>query len=148
MSALITNTVGRALDITGDLGLSSGPGGLSAGPYTVQKATTVAPGNTQNVTFTLPRELPNGSWTAAINLKSGLLERQASSLITFPDADPGETRTHAQDGTTQWIPWAAAGTALLALITTALLLQSNKRRRNAVTEDSEQHGSPGRQADP
>lgn len=60
LSAVVTNTGGRALDITGNLGRSAGPGGPSAGPFAVGSATAVASGKTQNVTFTLPRELPNG----------------------------------------------------------------------------------------
>lgn len=138
LSALVTNTGGRALDITGNLELRSGPGGLSAGPFTVQKATTVAPGNTQRITFTLPREVPNGPWTAEIRLKSGLLERETSSPVTFPDAGPGDTLTPAQDERNPWI-WAAAGTALLVLIAATLLLKGNKRVRDAVTEDDERH---------
>jgi hypothetical protein len=33
ISAIVTNTGGRALDLTGELRLTEGPGGLSAGPF-------------------------------------------------------------------------------------------------------------------
>lgn len=136
LSAVVTNTGGRALDITGNLGLSAGPGGLSAGPFAVESATTVAPGKTQNVTFTLPRELPNGPWTAGIKLKSGLLEREATASITFPEAGPGEAIAPVQNDTTQWLPWAA-GAALLALIIAGLLLRRKNRLRTPATNTTE-----------
>ncbi len=151
VSALVTNTGGRALDITGDLSLSSGPGGLSAGPFTVKTATTIAPGNNQNVTFTLPRELPDGPWTAGIKLRSGLLEREASAPVTFPEAGPGESVTPVQNRNDQWLVWAAAaGVALLVLITAALVLTRRnkaslpfvtKTRESTSAEDQQRSGT-------
>lgn len=145
LSALVTNTGGRALDITGELSLTDGPGGLSAGPFSVQSATTIAPGKTQNVTFTLPRELPNGPWTAALKLKSGLLERKASAPVTFPDAGPGpgETIVPIQEESNQWLPVAAIAAALLiALIAAALLIQRrNRLRRTASAQENAAAGT-------
>lgn len=60
LGVLVTNTGGRALDVMGDLTLGQAPGGISAGPFSVQKATTIAPGEAQNVVFSLPVELPTG----------------------------------------------------------------------------------------
>lgn len=137
LSAVVTNTGGRALDITGNLGLSAGPGGLSAGPFAVESATAVAPGKTQNVTFTLPQELPNGPWTAGIKLKSGLLEREASASITFPEAGPGEAIAPVQDDTTQWLPWVAGAALVLVLIIAGLLLRRKNSLRNPATDTTE-----------
>ena len=91
LSALVTNIGGRAVDISGDLTLANGPAGLSAGPFSVQQATTLAPGDSGEVVFTLSDELPNGPWDATLALKSGLVEREASATITFPDAGVGDT---------------------------------------------------------
>ncbi|MDQ0864483.1 hypothetical protein [Arthrobacter globiformis] len=133
LSALVTNTGGRALDITGTLRLAAGPGGLSAGPFGIQKAATIAPGKAQNVTFTLPAELPNGPWTASVSLKSGLLERKATATLTFPDAGPGEAVTPVQEEETPWSAlMALAAAALITLIATALLMQRRRRRRRAA----------------
>lgn len=135
LSALVTNTGGRALDISGELSLTGGPGGLSAGPFAVQQAVTIAPGKTQNVTLTLPRELPNGPWTAQIRLKSGLLERQASAPVTFPDAGPGQAVAPVHEDDTDWLPWLAVAAAVLivlAAVTTALLARRRLRLRNAA----------------
>ncbi|MFD5276346.1 hypothetical protein ACFWIX_02165 [Pseudarthrobacter sp. NPDC058362] len=85
LSALVTNTGGRALDLQGSLTLADGPGALSAGPFDTKKASTLATGERREVVFELPAEIPNGPWTAEVRLKSGLLERVASARITFPD---------------------------------------------------------------
>jgi hypothetical protein len=135
LSALVTNTGGRALDATGELSLTAGPGGLSAGPFSVRQSITIAPGQAQNVTFTLPRELPNGPWTAQVRLKSGLLERQASAPITFPDAGPGEAVAPVQADGNEWLPWiaiAAAALIVLAVLTIALLVRRRRRARLAA----------------
>jgi len=135
LSALVTNTGGRALDVSGELSLTGGPGGLSAGPFAVQQAVTIAPGKAQNVTFTLPRELPNGPWTAQVRLKSGLLERQASAPITFPDAGPGEAVAPVQADGNEWLPWiaiAAAVLIVLAVLAVALLVRRRRRLRLAA----------------
>lgn len=129
LSALVTNTGGRALDVTGDLRLTAGSGGLSAGPFGIQNAMTIAPGTSRNVIFTLPQELPNGPWTARITLKSGLLEREASASVTFPDAGPGEAVAPAADGAFPWLVPAIVVAALLAAaLLTSFLLRRRRRR--------------------
>jgi hypothetical protein len=135
LSALVTNTGGRALDVAGELSLTAGPGGLSAWPFAVQKADTDAPGKIQDFTHNHPRELPNGPWTAQIRLKSGLLERQASAPITFPDAGPGEPVAPVQAGGIDWLPFLAIALAILVVLGTAtvmLLARRRRRRREAA----------------
>ena len=46
VTAEVTNTGGRALDLSGDLELTDGPGGLSAGPFAAELGRTLAPGDT------------------------------------------------------------------------------------------------------
>lgn len=79
----VHNTGGRALDITGYVKLSNGPGGLTAGPYTVSPDLTLAPGQSEPVTVVLSKQLPDGPWRALIDLSSGLTERQAEATIQF-----------------------------------------------------------------
>ena len=128
IAASVTNTGGRALDITGDLSLSEGPGGLSAGPFPLQQTTTIAPGANQNVIFTLDAELPNGPWDAQLKLKSGLVEREAVATITFPDAGPGETVKPVKGSPVLWI---VLGTGMGVVLIAVVLLRW-LRRRNAV----------------
>ena len=135
LSARVTNTGGRALDIAGELSLTGGPGGLSAGPFSVPTATTVAPGNTQTVIFTPPDVLPNGPWTAQIKLKSGLLERDASATVTFPDAGPGEAVPPVQDDGVQWMPLVAAAAALIIVSAVVAWLVLRRRQRASATPE-------------
>lgn len=69
--ARVRDTGGRALDLSGGLILSQGPGGLSAGPFPAQLGTTIAPGQSEPVTFKFNRQLPDGPWKALVHLESG-----------------------------------------------------------------------------
>jgi hypothetical protein len=130
LSALITNTGGRALDITGELSLTAGPGGLSAGPFNVPKAATVAPGYAQTVVFTPPGILPNGPWTAQIKLKSGLLEREATATVAFPEVGPGEPIAPINDDGPQWVLLVAIAAGLFIALLVAFWRVLHRRRRS------------------
>jgi hypothetical protein len=82
--AQVTNTGHRAIDLTGNLRLTKGPGGLSAGPFPANVGTTLAPGQSSPVTIPLDKALPAGPWLATLDMRSGLLERKAQATITFP----------------------------------------------------------------
>ena len=84
--AAVHNVGGRALDMGGSLQLSSGPGGLSAGPFPVTLGVTLAIGTTENVIVTLDDVIPNGPWDALMTLRSGLTERTARATIAFPSS--------------------------------------------------------------
>lgn len=127
LTTLVTNTGGRAIDITGELTLADGPAGLSAGPFPAQQSTTVAPGGQQNVVFTLDAGLPNGPWEAQLKLKTGLVEREAVATVTFPDTGQGETITPRAEFLILWI---ALGTAVLVI---AIALLWWVRRRHKIT---------------
>jgi hypothetical protein len=82
--ATVHNTGGRALDMSGTLQLSAGPGGLRAGPFAANLGVTLRIGDTEPVTVILDKRLPNGPWAARVTLHSGLTERSKQSTITFP----------------------------------------------------------------
>jgi hypothetical protein len=82
--ATVHNTGGRALDISGTLQLSAGPGGLRAGPFPATLGVTLAIGDTEPITITLDSRLPAGPWDAQVTLHSGLVATSAHSTITFP----------------------------------------------------------------
>ncbi|MCZ7438440.1 hypothetical protein O7598_18675 [Micromonospora sp. WMMC241] len=84
--AAVQNTGERALDMVGKLWLSDGPGGLSAGPFPARLGTTVPIGGTAQVEVPLDRQLPNGPWRVRLRLESGLLHREVSGTLTFPDS--------------------------------------------------------------
>lgn len=136
LSARVTNTGGRAVDVVGDLTLNEGPSDLSAGPFSVDEASTIAPGEAQEVRFVLPPEIPLGPWTAEVRLRSGLVERTASSPITFPAPGPAVSVAPVREPNTLLVIGGGITSALiLALVTSSVLLR--RRRRSRVREPRE-----------
>jgi hypothetical protein len=135
LRALVTNTGGRALDITGELTLATGPGGLSAGPFGLPGSTTIATGDARVVVFGPLGELPDRSWTARLKLRSGLLERRAEATVTLSGASPEDAAAPASKGV-RWLPLAAVASAVPVGIAAAWLM-----RRRRVS-------SPGVEASP
>lgn len=82
--ASVRNTGKRALDLSGKLNLTNGPGAMSAGPYQVTPGTTLPPGESGNVVVPLDSHLPNGPWTATLHLESGTVKRQVEVKMTLP----------------------------------------------------------------
>ena len=80
----VRNSGQRTLDISGNLTLSKGPGGLRAGPFPVKLGTALAPRRSEWATVGLDRRLPRGPWRASMRLTSGLVKRVAVATITFP----------------------------------------------------------------
>ncbi|HTU73072.1 MAG TPA: hypothetical protein VMG38_06095 [Trebonia sp.] len=81
--AHVKNTGARAVDLTGQLRLTDGPGGRTAGPFSQQQLVTLAPGQAGTVIFALPARLPDGPWTAAVTLVSGLNMTTARTSVVF-----------------------------------------------------------------
>ena len=134
IAANVTNTGGRAVDVTGELWLEGGPGGLSAGPFTLQQPTTISPGNTGMVTLTLNAELPDGPWDARLILRSGLLERETSASVVFPAT--GESIDVVQERPIPWLMLVTITTGILLAALIAALLWS---RRNRVRRQGAGH---------
>ncbi|NKG22595.1 hypothetical protein [Paeniglutamicibacter terrestris] len=132
VSTMVTNSGGRALDMSGELTLTDGPGGISAGPFPVGQATTIAPGQTGEVLTVLDPEIPNGPWNARVKLHSGLVEREAQASITFPDAGQGAVVAPETSPNATLI---AIGVAVLVLVTALILWWV--RRRNSVQGSSQ-----------
>lgn len=131
ISATVHNSGGRALDMSGTLLLTGGPGGLSAGPFPVSLGTTLGRGDTAPVTIVLDREVPAGPWEAEITLRSGLLERSTNATITFPatGAAPAVATGAAEPARPAWLyPAIAALLALLTAVGLAVLLRRQRRR--------------------
>jgi hypothetical protein len=124
--ATVHNSGGRALDMSGNLQLSGGPGGTSAGPFSATLGTTLAIGGTEAVTIVLDKQLPRGPWDARVVLRSGLVSRAARATITFPvtgTALPSATRS-SRPG----LRYAATAALLVLLAGSASLLLRRRRR--------------------
>jgi hypothetical protein len=131
VTAQVHNTGGRAVDISGTLSLSDGPGSLSAGPFPAQLGSTLAPGQSTAVTVPLNQQVPDGPWTADLTLRSGLIEKSVQARIRFPP-DPGAAApvvpiTPKKTSVYFWVLIAAL--ALLAASATAALVIIVRRRR-------------------
>lgn len=125
--AEIRNTGGRAIDVSGALSLSDGPSGLAAGPFPTERVLTLAPGTSGEVLITLGSELPSGPWQAALHLKSGLVEHDATAELTFP-AKGRSVTVEPDHGIPAWMLLAGGGVVavLLALLIVVLLRRSNR----------------------
>lgn len=138
LTAAVTNTGRRALDIRGQVRLRQGPGGLRAGPYDVAAGATLAPGDAGSVDITLDESLPAGPWRAKFQLRSGEVEQRSSATVTFPDEGAGEPVAATDDDpapASGGVPWWAVGAGLGALLALVLLLLA-RRRRGARAQDT------------
>ncbi len=125
VNARLSNTGGRAVDLTGYLTLADGPGGVSAGPFAIPDGMmTLAPGQFGQVRAILPKRLPDGPWRVMIDMKSGLIERKASATIDFAVA-------HSR--LLWWLLLAAILIVLAGLL--AVFLWYRRRRRSAGPSD-------------
>lgn len=129
LSTEVHNTGGRALDMSGDLRLERGPGGLQAGPFPANLGTTIGPGEIVPVSIPLDSELPLGPWHASVTLRSGLVEHTVNATITFPKK-PGESHRYLIGGYSAWHYVAGAGIAVLLLIIVMGLVLLSRRRGN------------------
>ncbi len=84
VAAVVHNVGQAALDITGELRLSHGPGGLSAGPFPVTLGSLLAPDHSAVERTELDNQVPRGPWRADLTLSSDGTQRSSVTMITFP----------------------------------------------------------------
>ena len=123
----IRNTGGRALDLSGTLQLTDGPGGLLAGPFPLVLGTTLGIGETEPVSFKLDKQLPNGPWKAHLEVTSGLLTETAQATITFPESGTAEA-VATSDGSSVWLWVGIAALVLFLLVLVGWLLARRPRK--------------------
>jgi hypothetical protein len=122
--AHVNNTGGRALDLNGSARLADGPGGTSSGPFPAQRIITLAPGQSWNMTFAVPKSLPDGSWRATVNLASGLTTAKASAAIQLTANVAAQAATYA----TPWI-WLALGGLVVLVVAIGWYARQHRRRQ-------------------
>ncbi|MGI5524299.1 hypothetical protein ACQEUX_25635 [Micromonospora sp. CA-259024] len=124
----VTNTGGRAIDLTGAVTLTDGPAGSRAGPFPIGQGVTLPPGGSGQVVARLPVDLPNGPWKAEVNLESGLVKRSVTAQIQFPDAGQvGKRASVVSRISSGWLVGAAVA-GLLLIAGLAFLARRRSRR--------------------
>jgi hypothetical protein len=138
--AQVHNTGGRALDMTGQLRLSKGPGGLSAGPFNATLGTTLGVGQSEPVKVTLDKALPNGPWLARMELASGLVRRAATATITFPDSGAAApVKATLVESKKDAPPWALIGAGVGGAVTLGIIFFVLFKRRSRPQHERGSH---------
>jgi hypothetical protein len=122
--AHVNNTGGRAIDLNGSTRLADGPGGTSSGPFPAQRIVTLAPGQSWNMTFAVPKSLPDGPWRATISLASGLAKATATATIQLT----ANVAAQAAASTTPWI-WVAVGGLVVLVVAMGWYARQHGRRQ-------------------
>lgn len=131
VQASVHNTGGRALDLSGQLMLSKGPGGLSAGPFEITLGTTLGVDQTEPISISLDENLPDGPWLATITARSGLVAQTAEARLTFPsDHGTAAPVTAEEPAGLPWLPIGLAVAAGILLLAGLLLFVLRGRRRS------------------
>lgn len=137
VAATVHNNGGRALDLSGELRLTNGPGGLSAGPFNATLGTTLGLDQTEPVLVTLDKALPNGPWDAKVVLRSSNTEREVGATITFP-AQPATSsapvKTSAKGTAGAPVVGLGAGIGAVILIAVIMILVLGKKRKKDEEE--------------
>ncbi|MEV4763866.1 hypothetical protein AB0J89_14670 [Micromonospora chokoriensis] len=112
VTAKVTNTGQRALDMTGTLSLSKQA--IRAGPFKVTNGVTILPGQSGQVRIEVNQALPAGTWDVQAKLVSGIVERTATGTISLPVAEPMTVATSAGPS---WLIYTVGAIAVLVLVT-------------------------------
>ncbi|WP_422737236.1 hypothetical protein ACN263_28065 [Micromonospora sp. WMMD729] len=110
----VRNTGQRALDLAGELRLTDGPSGLSAGPLRAEARTLPLNGRT-TIRVRLDRQLPDGPWKARLDLASGWTKRSATGSVDFGPATAATTERKVDTGALV-LGSGVAGSVLILLL--------------------------------
>ena len=125
LTALVRNTGQRAVELSGSVSLTDGPGGTTAGPFRELQVVVLAPGQIAPVLFVPPRGLPAGQWLAKIKLVSGFTTETASAPVKLGNGSAaGAISSRAIE-----IAGVIVGLVLVGCLLAALRLRQNRRPR-------------------
>jgi hypothetical protein len=134
VQATVRNTGERALDVSGRLWLSDGPGGLSAGPFPTRSVVTLAVGAEAPVLVELDDHIPDGPWQVELALESGRVRHTVTGTLTFPLREGTWGLPALLDS---FLPKAlivagAIATAILVLLVSAMVYAHRRNRRRTL----------------
>jgi hypothetical protein len=122
----VNNTGGTAVDVRGTLQLTSGPGGVSAGPFVAQTVDTLAPGQSNPDTFVLGSKLPTGPWQASFTMVSGLITKTETVTLSFN----GTAATAARSSFPLVLLLAVVAGVIVLAVVLVLVVRSRRSRRS------------------
>ena len=128
VTASVRNTGGRALDLSGYVLLSRGPGGRTAGPFAARLGPTLGIAEAEPVRVPIDSAVPRGSWDAEVVLRSGVTVRTAKARVSFPlrrSPAPKGRHTDSSSGRNAGITLTVGAVAVVALVVT----WARRRRR-------------------
>jgi hypothetical protein len=123
--AHVNNTGGRALDLNGSVRLTDGPGGTRSGPFPAQRTVTLAPGQSWNVTFAAPKNLPQGAWRATVTLASGLTKAKVTATIELTSVMTARAGLSGR----RWIWISLGGLLVFLVVATGWYARQHRRRQ-------------------
>jgi hypothetical protein len=129
--ATVRNTGQSTLEISGNLSLSEGPGGLRAGPFTAILPTILPPGVSGPAEVQLNTSLPGGPWDADLRLTSGQVTRSADATINLP-RDVSAAKARSSGALSPLVPVVVVLFVLLVATAAALLVSQRKTTRRRV----------------
>lgn len=136
--ATVRNTGERALDLSGAVVLSRGPGGLSAGPFPITLGTTLGIAETEPVEVKLDQQVPDGPWLTKITVKSGVTTRTAQATLTFPSG-PGSGPAAPPASPYRLLPWLAAAIAVTVFMLILARRLHTRRIQTAASSAANGH---------
>jgi hypothetical protein len=122
--ARVKNTGGRAVDLSGTLRLTGGPGRTRSGPFPAQKIVTLAPGQSWDITFAPPRSLPQGSWRATVSLVSGMTTATGTVTVQLVPLAAAPSGMSAMT----WVWLSLGGLALVLMLIMGRYALEHRRR--------------------
>ncbi|MFD5428000.1 peptidase [Streptomyces sp. NPDC127084] len=123
VTAVVRNLGRRAVDLSGELTLADGPGGVTAGPFKAPPGTTLGSYDSGEVVVPLDRRLPDGPWKATLVLQSGPAKRSATATVSLSPWKEPASYTHL------YVIGAVAALIVCGLIATWVLIRRRRRNR-------------------
>lgn len=131
VQATVHNTGQRALDISGKMRLSEGPGGLGAGPFPAQLGTTLAVNESAPVAVVLDERLPDGPWEVELLLESGRVHHTVTATLLFPGKPASWGIAALIDSPWPWVLIIGLAATVVTILVLALRLFRRRRSRFA-----------------
>jgi len=123
VTALVRNTGGRAVDLSGSLWLRRAGAARAVGPFTAHLGATLGIGEAEPILVPVRPGLSPGPWDASIVLHSGSTERSGTARLTLPRSRwsaSGELHATSAPGIRR--PAAVVGAVVvLALLSTVVV---------------------------